>query len=432
MVAMFRRRFFSRSSLGAATAVLVFFSACANAPVDGADESAISSVPNSRVKNQQQTGDCVLYTTLAWIESLTADPTKSFVGSYSPSYLSYWLWFDHILSRYDADGTRPPTYGYKPYVVRDIVARYGLLQDGAFVYGEDAVATAKALAYVTAAYKPGGKLSRPEDRKNPRTVRAVLDAAFELELREGLVQGMNAAFGADGSKRFDVGGNGKSYSQNGVTIVNPAQLVARIKPASGTNVVRLANVLGDPDAVNYATSRARNGAAVWREFYLYQSAGTTSPEVAPLTRRIQRALNDDLPLPMTWSVYPASYVASLNRYAGPISNDPSTELGAYASLFVDYQVDNVPGFGTLFAGAAATSEQRAAALDARSKVAFFRIKNSWGTVNAPSTVPKNFQAGYYDLAYDFLFQPVRQTIPGSTSEGGTLQGFTSVLLPPGY
>ena len=158
------------------------------------------------------------------------------------------------------------------------------MQDGAFVYGDDAVATAQALAFVSAAYKPGGKLSRPEDRKNPRTVRAILDAAFELELREGLIQGMNAAFGADGSKRFDVGGNGKSYSQNGVTIMNPAQLVVRVRPASGANAVRLSSVLGDPDPVNYASSRARNGAAVWREFYLYQSAGTTSPEVAPLSQ----------------------------------------------------------------------------------------------------------------------------------------------------
>ena len=110
-------------------------------------------------------------------------------------------------------------------------------------------------------------------------------------------------------------------------------------------------------------------------------------------RRIQRALNDHYPVPVAWTVDWASMVGT---------SFPSFHPGAYAggheTVLEDYEVTNVPGFGTLRAGITETRpEALAAALDDSAKVMFFRTKNQWGTGGRQGAFD-----GYYDLSMEYL------------------------------
>jgi hypothetical protein len=100
----------------------------------------------------------------------------------------------------------------------------------------------------------------------------------------------------------------------------------------------------------------------------------------------------------------------------------------------DYQIDNVPGFGTLAAGVLETRpDALAAALDDNATIDFIRIKNSWGTIRSD----RNFTTGYHDLYMQYLNGPVEecQTDANENPIAGTCFSttpFESIVLPPGY
>jgi hypothetical protein len=76
----------------------------------------------------------------------------------------------------------------------------------------------------------------------------------------------------------------------------------------------------------------------------------------------------------------------------------------------DYQINDVPGFGTLKAGVTETRpEALQAALDPAAKIEFFRTKNSWGASSGPAP---EFN-GYLDLYTAYLNGPVKKCEPAS-------------------
>ena len=101
----------------------------------------------------------------------------------------------------------------------------------------------------------------------------------------------------------------------------------------------------------------------------------------------------------------------------------------------DYEIDNVPGFGTLKVG---TLETRPAALTAAlsdtAKLKLIRIKNSWGNSRADRqfVVP-----GYHDLYMTYLNGPLKECT--QTPEGTSILSqchngtpLNDVVIPPGY
>ena len=98
------------------------------------------------------------------------------------------------------------------------------------------------------------------------------------------------------------------------------------------------------------------------------------------------------------------------------------------TVLEDYQINDVPGFGTLKAGVLETRPAAlAAALDPAAKIEFIRIKNSWGTGLDPS-MTGNFM-GYYDLHLNYLNGPIRWT-EGMTTRDRT--PLSTVVMPPGF
>jgi hypothetical protein len=100
----------------------------------------------------------------------------------------------------------------------------------------------------------------------------------------------------------------------------------------------------------------------------------------------------------------------------------------------DYEADNVPGFGTLKAGAPATPEQEAAALDDAATIHFFRVKNSWGEYKSVKTYDTK---GYHDLYAAYLDGPIKQCKVDADdnpdkNDCWDATPFWSVVLPAGY
>jgi hypothetical protein len=133
--------------------------------------------------------------------------------------------------------------------------------------------------------------------------------------------------------------------------------------------------------------------------------------------RVQRALHDGNAVVVNWSVFFEQRVAG--AFEG-VPDGPIKPPSQHSSIIVDYEAQNVAGFGTLAAGQDAEARARTAALAANARVVFFRIKNSWGTWQ---------RDGYHDLHLDYLDGPIRGC------EGNDCNDYTplrSVLLPDEY
>src|SRR5690606_10544896 len=82
--------------------------------------------------------------------------------------------------------------------------------------------------------------------------------------------------------------------------------------------------------------------------------------------------------------------------------------GGHMTVVEDYQISNVPGFGTLEAGVLVTDQKALdAALATEATIDFVRIKNSWGTSLAPNNSGEEFR-GYHDLYAAYLNGPLTQ------------------------
>lgn len=73
------------------TLALGFASGCAS---DATDSSDITKIGESRVK-EQSVGNCWVYATLGWVESLQVGTTRQELNL-SESYITYMHWFERI------------------------------------------------------------------------------------------------------------------------------------------------------------------------------------------------------------------------------------------------------------------------------------------------------------------------------------------------
>ena len=93
------------------------------------------------------------------------------------------------------------------------------------------------------------------------------------------------------------------------------------------------------------------------------------------------------------------------------------------------EITDVPGFGTLHAGASATAAERTAALDDGAKVVFFRVKDSYAT-----RVVNKKRVTMNDLYVDYLTGSVRVCPVGAPTSPKchNVIPLEDVTLPPGF
>jgi hypothetical protein len=410
-------------SLGAAAALsLLAFSACD----DGIDSTSddVTDIKNSSVKNQS-IGNCWVYATVGWAESLHLTHTGTELNL-SESYISYWHWFEGIAGAKDQpklatlQGDEISTGGWYGIAV-ELMLRYGVMEEGGFIPEEaEAQLSARqedALAAINESLK-NGKLKTPEARRDRALVRAELDKAWKLSPE--VVAKLDAAFGKSvfktlytTTKKLPAGMRYPRSFKVGKATVNGKAVT-----------VTLADAMGKAKSPDNPYQRV--GTHAWTE--LPYPTGTKSRR--DLQIRTQRALHDRLPVIMTWFVDFNSMDAT-----GAFRAPPATpgHQGGHMTVLEDYQIKDVPGFGTLEAGVLVTDPAAlSAALDPAAKLEFFRVKNSWGTDLAPPDSDADFR-GYHDLYLEYLHGPLTQCTESNGDKCGTkasIPGLTGIVLPP--
>ncbi|HEX7664491.1 MAG TPA: hypothetical protein VF407_08275 [Polyangiaceae bacterium] len=426
----------------------------------GSSHDKVTDIPSSSVLDQGETGNCWLYATAAWSESLHASATGDTRIHFSPTYWDYWDWYDQIM----AGSTNVAFGGYWGRAV-ELVRRYGLAPLGSLGGTDDAALAVSANAKINQALANGTLQADDGGAMDPVKVLAALNNAFDLS--DDNVALLQKTFGPDGKHTFADGAEANGF------LVRPQDFDVTAFSASGKSKAKLSDVIGEP--VNDDMDQ-RSGSLAWTAAYAPSTAGGTGFAIArPLpgqsarkahalvgdedagtsddagaldsdagtastipaadpaawkdyTRRIQRALNDGAPLPIAWLVvFPDADFAG--HFRPTVASTTSDQAGWHETLITDYEVTNVPGFGTLQAGQVATDAQKAAALEDPSTVTFLRVKNSWGT--APVTGWAEPLAGYNDLDVSYLSGTV-QLCDSSNNCYYAAPSMFDAVLPPGY
>jgi hypothetical protein len=418
-------------------AVMVLVAGCGNADVaveDGsmelfAEEAAITSVNQSKVE-RQSIGNCWAYAVTGWAESMNRTATGSELNL-SQSYISYWHWFDQIANGRVGELQTGGSYD----VALRLFDRYGLVKEGDFIpveaTAEMSARQKSALDQLNASLK-SGVLADATARRNRSVVRAELDKAFGLDAET--IAALDAVFGKDVSKTIS-----RSYStarppvttrSNGstITVLRARDIPATVRRFGGSNVVAtLADAMGQPQ------SGTRSGTYAWQEIG-YPSSVSGRRE---FQKRVQRALHDRQPVVISWFVDFNALGRDSTFKLDRLQAAGVGRQGGHMVVMHDYEVDNVPGFGTLKAGVDETRpEALNAALSSEAKVKFFRIKNSWGTAR-PDRWDVSALPGYHDLYVDYLNGPVKQCRENADGSVDTSACFDAtplwdVVLPAGY
>jgi hypothetical protein len=430
-----RKRHTGRSHLGAMTMALALVVGAGCAPADdsvGSSSDNITDVQHTDVEDQA-IGNCWIYATSSWIESLHLSRTGNHFDA-SQSYITYWDWYVKIVQ--GAEGDEIETGG--DYATADrLLLDYGVMAEGDFV-AEDTVAESsarqsEALSAINAELSEGGRLHSAEARGNSALVRQVLDDAWQLDA--GVRAQLEAVFG-DGSAPLSL---------------NPAAAEGtKIIPAQAFEVRYTDRSSFEAKQVDTTLDQAISDWVL--EYYpsiltIPTDQGYTQEEIDDFVRwhqtRLQLALHDRQPVVIDWLVD----FNAMESEAGPMQGSFTLSRlqekgkgsqGGHMTVLEDYQV-MTEEYGLLEAGVTLDPNKPddAAKLDAAlldsSEVQFFRIKNSWGTLRPDESVQA--LPGYHDLYMDYINGPFEycQANP-DTGEDDCFDAaaLLGTRLPPGY
>jgi hypothetical protein len=416
---MLSRRALRSLVLCSSFSVAALVAGCA-AQGDGSTTSAanITDVPQTQVKDQS-IGNCWTYATTGWVESLAKIATKKDMNL-SESYVSYWYWYEQLTD---------PTFSGNAIIeggswgeAVELIRKWGMMDEAAFIPEEaEAILSNRQAAAVKAmnASIASGALSTPQGRADKAKVRAELNKAWALS--DAVIANLDKTFGADGTKTLDT-----NSVPNGVPIYSAKTLPARLQnPATrALEDHTLADAIGTP---RYEWNPDyRSGPYAWG----VAQYPTSAADRRAFQKRVQRALHDNQPVVVSWYV-DFNALNAQGQFAKP-PEKPGSQ-GGHMTIIMDYQVSNVPGFGTLPAGVVESRpEALAAALDDAATIQFFRIKNSWGNYHSVKDT-----VGYHDLFMEYLNGPIQECATDAEEKplldqchpGVPLQ---DVVLPAGY
>lgn len=385
----------------------------------GTQEDNVTDVKNSKVKNQS-IGNCWVYASVGWAESLHLTHTGAELNL-SESWISYWHWYEEIAGAPSGlsqaatlDKGQISTGGWYG-LAAELMRRYGVMDEGVFIPEEGEAARSarqsSALAAINESLK-NGALKDASARRNRKLVRQELDKAWGLSA--GTIAIMNETFGEDVSRTF---------VSSGVAPATGSGLHLAKDIPVGTNI-SLSDAIGTPSSSFNILQR--KGKYAWNE-ERYPSGTSARRE---LLGKMQKAMHEGMPVIMVWFVDFAA-MDSQNRFMAPPAS-PGRQ-GGHMTVVEDYQINDVPGFGTLKAGELVTDP---AALDAalapEAKIEFVRIKNSWGTSLAPNESGEAFR-GYHDIYAAYLDGPLTKCTESNGDKCGIkskVPGLTGLVLPP--
>ena len=381
---------------------------------EGASVDSITSVNHSEVK-RQSIGNCWIYATASWAEALNKSAT-GVEKNMSESYWTYFHWFEQISN----SGASKISTGGHFATALELISRYGVLEEGKFIPGEakaEMSARQKSANAAIDASLATGALKTAAARRDRALVRRELDKAWGLT--PAVVANLDAVFGPSVSKTLDKTAIASGNIMKSSTIKVQTASATTHQPVNAT----LADVIGTRSGFG-----GRSGPLAWKEV----SYPFSKTERRAFEKRYQKALHDKQPVVMTWFVD----FNSLND-KGQFLAPPATpgHQGGHMVVMHDYEIDNVPGFGTLKAGVDETRPAAlAAALDTQATIKFIRIKNSWGSFRPDRqfAVP-----GYHDLHMAYLNGLVarcEENADGSPNTDDCFDDtpFGGIVLPAGY
>ena len=377
---------------------------------ESATADELTRIPQTVVKDQLRVGNCWIYTTLAWTESLVlgavgmpGSSAKS--ADISENWLAYWYWYDQIANGgFEGFVGNPDAVTQGANVTRafELIARYGIVAENGF----KSTVTAEGAVAAFDRELTSGALKYRSARLNKTLVRRTLDLAFGLPA--ATVQAMDELFGADGRTTLPTSG-----------ALPAASRVLGLARASGLEV-RL------PNPTTHAPELRRLSDALGTGNRAYAWTRVSAPSAGAADRqflkRVQRALNDGYPLPISWMVDFKQRKQDRITFDSASGRVNTGNGGWHASLLSDYTAENVPGFGTLPAG---RPETRPAALEAslsdQTVISLIRVKNSWGAyVKAQDPLQVS---GYSDMTRKYYAGGI---------DGGSERTWREVRLPAGY
>ncbi len=376
---------------------------------EGASTDDITQVNHSKVK-RQSIGNCWLYATTSWLEALNKIATGN-EANVSESYFTFWHWFDQIAN--GGTSTEVSTGGSYG-VAAELINRYGLMLEKNFIAteaeAEMSSRQASALSAINTSLKSGA-LSTPEARRDRAKVLAELEKAWQLT--DNVKRDLHYTFGTSVTRTID-----KSY-------------LTRRTPTS-LRIMRAKDFAAKVKDLATGEWKTRTGQFAWQEV----DFPSTSTQRRAFMKRVQKALHDGQPVIISWFVdfnaldsKSTFSLEELARRGGP------GHQGGHMTVLHDYQVSNVPGFGTLKAGVQATPEQLEAALADTATIDFLRIKNSWGAYR-PDRWNDAVLPGYHDLTAGYLNGPVKKcSEKNGTTDTTNCYDHTplwEVVLPAGY
>ena len=378
-------------------------------------DQEVVTIAQGKIKNEA-IGNCWLYAAGSWVESVHKASTGEQIDV-SETYWSYWDWFLRLTGG-EVTGTTLETGGLWERAAW-IMQEYGYMNEADFVPADTTSDTqniqAAALTSIQTALT-SGTLKTPASRANGTIVRAALNKAFGLKTK--VVTDLTTTFGKDGSRTWANATPGKTSA-----IKQASSLTTGYEPSvdgKSTTPLTLADYIGT------GTQYARTGTYVWQPVtYPADAAGRRQLQI-----RVQSALNTGWTVLMNWYV-DFNALNTQGQFLKPAAT-PGDQGGHY-SVLADYQIDNVPGFGTLPAG---VNETRPAALqaslDPSANIEFFRTKNSWGDYQSLPSMP-----GFYDVYEPYFDGPIQecQTNADETPILSSCVAATPIsefVIPPGF
>lgn len=387
--------------LALAALSLIVVAACS------ADDSAtssddVTSVPESGVRDQKDTGNCWLFATTGWAESLeiAADPSAAAKGHWAVTYLDYWDW----LAKITKNGIRAKTdQGVKDELdsggswgaASELILAHGLVRQSEFTTEASEANLIVSAQAVMADSLLHGALKTTASRKDETLVRSELDRAF----------GVTHAF----------------------TPTMPSAIEVRLPKRDGTHVIAtLADAIGTAKSADDPDTRV--GPLAWSHLAFHKNLSLAKRR--DFFRRVQRALHGGVPVPIGWYWADTANVEGVFRAPPDKPADP-IESAYHEALIDDYEANDVPGFGTLHAGDVASPQAQAAALAEKTQIVFLRIKDSFGALKRPDGAPP----GYDDVYMDYLLGTVHTCPKGVAPTSARCSDndvLDDVVLPAGF
>lgn len=438
--------------------------ACSDEAV-GSSSDDVTSVENTGVKSQA-IANCWLYATAGWAESLHKGVTGRDLDL-SEAYWNYWYWYEQIsggsISLYPTTGIAESgnvTQGGWWGVGAELIRRYGYMNETDFMPESDAKAARHtAAAEAIDAALASGTLRDPAARRDPRIVRAALNEAWGLSPE--VAKALEAVFpivappASAGDGAQDAGAASDAGAalppppaavidladRKGMTTSSPmihAPQELPVLSASDKRTLSLADVVGTKAEGTKLGDGIRTGEDTWSELrYTWNESEIGHARRDALLKNLRHVMNQRLAVPVGWVV---SNTAKEGAYRNADVTDYSLG-GLHESVLVDYEIDDVPGFGSLRVDERETRpEALEATLSDGAEVRFFRIKNSWGVDRVwtaeemrqygmrpeadggerpkPNFLPS--KPGFNDLFVDYLDRP--------TARGNKIDGHVMLRL----